>query len=313
MQDHDIFPERNETYEQYRLNLDPYRAAKAVAENVFGFDVNRISDGDTFIVDVPSKYENTEFRDHLVRWLNGYVEYRDACKNDDHDGEQESLSVYRERWPEPREEDGAMLQTDIAEQIGIDYAEQDPVFFPRINGDIYELPLVDGRKLCVDRVTENESQKPINDDSTDTPSATVDSLIVTSARHSVEQNEEYETLTDFVTDCIRSLLKEAIDDQAPPFVLDHRSGRTEGIELLNRDMSLISTICDESDSPYSDPGIFIETAIRKKLDLVPGETTTMTIDVPVEIATVLKNTEVAEFSDTIESALQQELDESPDS
>jgi hypothetical protein len=304
MQD-DIFAERNETYEQYRLHRDPYRAAKAVAENVLGFDVNP-SDGDT--VDVPPEFEDTEFQEHLTRWLHDYLEYEKDCNNNGSEGEPESLSAYRKQWPAPREEDGAMLEADIAKQIGIDYTEQVPIFFPRIDGDIYELPVPDGLKLATDSIKDDEKNSSTNG-SLDMSSVKTNILIVTAARHSVEQSDTYDTLTAFVTACTRDLLKEAIDDEEPPFDLDQCGEKTEFVELSDRDMSLVNTICEGNNSQYPTPEVFVETAIRKELDLRPGETTTKTIDLSTELAAAIEGTEMDEFRDTIESALREKLDE----
>jgi superfamily II DNA or RNA helicase len=204
-----VFPERNESYERYRLTLSPYRAAKAVATNHLDIEINIDETDEGYQVDLPKEYENTDYHTELERWLNEYRQWRDRCDNREGDGEPSSLPVYKEHWPEPREEDGAMLTAEAAATIGIDYAGSDPIFFPRIDDGVYELPLPTGEWLTVEGITEKAPDERTTE--SNSPQFTI-SIFALQAAQNASQNGDYDTLDEFVEDTVSDLLKNALDD-----------------------------------------------------------------------------------------------------
>lgn len=104
------FAERNDVYEQYRLRLDQYRAARGVAEHLLGssFEIER--NGSEYAVRLSPEYENTAFHDHCVRAFNRYHELKQAANNSNGDGEPGSLPQYREHWPAHRKKTASWWQ-----------------------------------------------------------------------------------------------------------------------------------------------------------------------------------------------------------
>lgn len=176
-EDDELFAERNDVYEQYRLSLDQYRAARGVAKHLLDSPFDIIRGDDEYVVRLSSKYEDTPFHEHSERAVNQYKQLKRKADNSNGDGEPGSLPEYREHWPAPPKEVGAMVTEEVAARIGTDYTHDDPLFFPRENGNIYELPLPDGRVLAVDEIYERTSENEEDGAETDVNGQTVTNTI----------------------------------------------------------------------------------------------------------------------------------------
>lgn len=280
----ELFEERNELYERYRLSIDPYRAAKAVAINYLNSDVSEDESGDEITVSIDPAYEGTDFHDELERWRQESREIGRRTWNDDGDGEPGSLPEYREHWPAPREEDGALLQPEVAEALGIDYNEQDPIFFPRIDGELYELPLPDGRRIAVDEIRDPSETGPTADPDT---TVELDAVLAAAVREHLDGSEDFQSMDELVRDATSELLKASVDGRSSPVAVPSRSVATVDVELPADQMRFVEAAC--TDSPYDSPDQFVETAVRERMDLHPEDTESLSFDLPADIVAAVES------------------------
>ena len=306
------FPERNEAYERYRLALGPYRAARAAAEHVFNLDVKTSpneQDGGWHLE--LSDCEDTKFYAEFERWLNEYRKWRERCSNQEGDGEPGSLPEYKEAWPEPRDSEGAMLTAEAAVEIGVDYTDEDPIFFPHTDDGTYALPLPDNHRLTVEGIVEPET---ITGGGTSNKSYKLNAFVLDAARRSIEDGHvDYDDVETFVTAAVNDLLKASIDGAAIPSInSDGVPLATIQLEVDEKTSRMMDVIVEDSDESFGTPAEFVEAALRAKLDLDPGETEIVSVTLRTEAIGALEELIAAEDSyDSIDGLvrelLQQEL------
>lgn len=282
-EDDALFEERNELYEQYRLSIDPYRAAKAVAHNYLNSDVAVDESGDEITVSLDSSYEGTEFHEEIERWRRKSREIGKKTWNNDSDGEPGSLPQYRQHWPAPREEDGALLQPEVAEAIGIGYNDQDPIFFPRTDGELYELPLPDGRTIAVDEIKDPEKPGPTVDPDT---TVELDAMLAIVVHDHVNSSDDVQSVAEFVQGATSELLKESVDGPTTSTGASMESVETMGVDLPEQQVRFVEAAC--MNGPYESTSHFVETAVRKQLDLHREDSDELLVDLPADLVAAVR-------------------------
>lgn len=309
--DERLFTERNDLYEQYRLYLDQYRAAKGVAEHLLEGDFDVIRQDSEHVIDPPPEYEDTSFHEQFERALNEYMTVKRRVNGEN--GEPGSLPIYRELWPSPRKEDGAMIQEEVAERIGTDYAQADPLFFPRENDEgLYELPLPDGRVLAVDGIRERE-----NDDTSggrdETNSAVVhlSTTLVAAAKLHIERENIDTAFSKQIELWSRELLIDVLQGDMPAFASDVEVGKeTVAVELSDDVLSFVRAGCESDNSPFQNPNMLVETAVWSALDLEPTKNESVTTNLPTELVYATQAHDIdleSVFEDALRAALRKHI------
>lgn len=287
-----LFPERNQAYERYRLSLGPYRAAKAIAKNLYDTTVDiDHHDGRHHVEFGDKDLSGTEFHNELERWLNSYRDWRDHCDNRAGDGEPGSLPQYKSEWPEPPSDKGVMLPREAVDEIGISYADADPIFFPYVDGDLYSLPLPDGRYLTVEGIVDDPAETGTDEDPTE--HYTVNSVLLMAAQ---SHGEDIKTV---VSDAVAKLLKKAVDDDSEftSSDVEPEKPRTElPVDLSDRHERLLHALADESSETNVDA--LLDMALRHELAI---EESTISIEVDGILADSIRSiTEETEY-DSVEA------------
>lgn len=272
-----LFPERNEAYERYRLTLGPYRAAKAVASHLYGSTVEpKESDGSFHVEFDDDTVAGTAFHDALEQWLNRYRGWRDHCDNRDGDGEPGSLPEYKTEWPEPPEDDGVMLPREVVNEIGVSYADADPIFFPYVDGEVYTLPLPDGRYLTIEGIVEDLEAIDETKTERSADEYTVDSLLLTAVRAQEPDVDE------FVSVAVADLLKEAIETDLSISAPERGQPRTQlDVNLPARHENLLNALANDTRDVETVDQL-IDVALRRRLDVEAS-------DRSVQLSAVLAN------------------------
>lgn len=292
------YPDRNELYERYRLALDRYRAAKGVAEHLLDLDYEYHRENGSYVVYLPQAYDGSEFHQHFERALDEYRSLKAQVNGED--GEPGSLPKYRAEWPAPPKADATMVDEDVAASIGTDYTEDDPLFFPREDGKLYELPLPDGRRLTVDGVVEP-------DDGPETESAAVVRVSTTLLRAAESHVDETGSLAEAVDRWTHELLLASLSDDLPSFAGSVEAGKeTAAVELSENVWSFVEAACDNEEGPFEEPPVLVETAIRAELGLEPGATATLTVDTSADLVAAVEATGV-DVDAVVAEALERQL------
>lgn len=298
-----LFTERNESYEQYRLSLDQYRAAKGVAEYLLDgtFDISRNDDG--YTITAPAAYDGTAFHEQYERLFTEYKAIKNQVNGDD--GEPGSLPLYRVQWPAPRKADGAMVDGDVAAKIGTDYAQDDPLFFPRENGELYELPLPDGRRLTVDGIVDPTEESATPDSSaSDAPVVGLSSTLVSVASTEIDHDDE---LSSKVEEWSRKLLIKVLEGNTPAFASAvEQNDETVSVALSDDVYSFVKAGCASDNSPFETPDSLVETAVRYELDLEPTAVESVTAELPKELVIAAQPLDI-DLDEVFEDALRTEL------
>lgn len=262
------FSDRNEAYERYRLSLGPYRAIKSVVTNKYGADVEVIEDDDQYSVTIDEpEVSGTKLHAELERWLNSYRGWRKHCDNRDGDGEIGSLPEYKSEWPEPPDDKGVMVASDAAAEIGIGYADSDPIFFPYSDGELYSIPLPDGQYFTVNGVVDDESvSEPTTaageSDGTEQTGYTVDQLLVYAAQST---DVDIETV---IERGVASLLKDAIDDTISDLSMDWSGPRTSvDVSLPDRHERLLNGLVEDDTIQATQVSHLLDAALLRELEL----------------------------------------------
>ncbi len=257
-----LFVDRNESYEQYRLSLGPYRAIKAIIRNRYGANIEIHSEGEQYRVTIEDdELEGTALHEELERWLNSYRSWRERCDNRDGNGEIGSLPQYKTEWPEPPAEKGAMLPREVVDEIGVSYADADPIFFPYVEGELYMVPLPDGRYLTVNGIVDEPiTTKPTETDQDQTRGRSINTMLYYAA---MAETDDFESM---VQDAVASLLKDAIDDDLR-FDTVPQSGRRTAVDvtLPDRHERLLDGLV-ESDLEEATINEFLDLAVYRQLD-----------------------------------------------
>lgn len=251
------FPTRNESYEQYRLALGPYRAAKAVAQNYLGSDIQVIETDDGYEVKLDEAFANTEFNNAITHWTTQYKKWREECDNRDGDGEPGSLPAYKEEWPEPRGSDGKLLTAEAAQKIGIDYKDQDPIFFPVKGDGIYELPLPENQALTIDGIVDDldDEQKQVKSNS----SFHVSVLALSTIRQ--ETNGDT-SLEHYAKEAVSELLENYLQDEpVPRRTFDSLPQESIALELPKKQLDVAELVVQNPDEPHQTVDEVIESAL----------------------------------------------------
>ncbi|EMA63739.1 DEAD/DEAH box helicase [Halorubrum lipolyticum] len=260
------FDERNQNYEQYRLALGPYRATKAVIRELHGSTVKTYKDeAGVWQADVGDEVAGTPVHETLVEWLRRYRSYREVCDNRDGDGEPGSLPEYKQVWPEPPRDRGVMLASDAAASLGIDYTQDDPIFFPRDEDGVYRIPLGDGRKLTTEGIVgpgePDEGPQGIS----------VSPVVLSAARDAVSEGR-YDDLSSLVEDATGTLLKRLVSEPVPP-VFSERAFETTGLsaELSERHLPIATAVVEDESDPFDTVDALVETALAHELAISGDE------------------------------------------
>jgi len=306
--DNQQFPKRNEKYEQYRLALGPYRAAKAVAKNHLESDYNERDDEK--LIELSKEFEGTKFHNELERWFKEYRSWRRRCDNRDGTGEPGSLPKYKEEWPEPRDNEGAMLTAKAAATLGIDYSRSDPIFFPKQDGVIYELPLPGEEKLTVDGIVTTD--KDTKEDSKPNNTYKISTLAVKVVQETISE-ERYESVDAYVQESVSQLLKSVLDDK--PTSKQNISSLPNdkiSVNLPQRHLKLFQLIVDDEDDPHKKPDEIIESAILQNSNFETTESREVTLKLDQEQNMLLayaKQNEDVKVEEYIQNLLQEKLEE----
>lgn len=293
------FPKRNEAYERYRLTLGPYRAAKATAINYCGIKIEEVETESGYEVKLPEEYAGTAFHDALEYWLNEYRKWRDRCDNRSGEGEPGSLPEYKEEWPEPRDEDGALLTAEAAAEIGVGYAKSDPIFFPREKDGSYELPLPGDEKLTIDGIVERMTRKEEEPESRETYA--ISAVAVATARHAVEEGE-YESLEVFVEDAVSDLLKRYLDNgSVPKRTLSSLPETQIAFELPDRHINVSKMIVDDKDELHRSVDNVVESAILWARGISVDDSKEIAVTVDGDLWTVLEYAKQQNEIDDVET------------
>lgn len=268
-----LFPDRNESYERYRLSLGPYRAIKTIITDLYDASVDIETEGDTYTISIDDEsLENTALHNELERWLNSYRSWRERCDNRDGSGEIGSLPQYKSEWPEPPANKGSMLPREVVDEIGVSYADADPIFFPYVDNELYTVPLPDGRYLTVEGLVDDlESQQSKDAETSSSQGYNVNKMLYYAA---------HATTNDFeamVQDAVASLLKDAIDDELTA-VETTQMGQRKAIDMTlpDRHEQLLEGLATD-DFEETTMGEFLDLALSRQLD-VEGTTTSIDID-----------------------------------
>ncbi len=296
-----LFPDRNESYEQYRLSLGPYRAIKAIVTNRYDASVDIEAEGDRNTVSVDDEsLQDTTLIDELERWLNSYRSWRERCDNRDGSGEIGSLPQYKSEWPEPQADKGAMLPREVVDEIGVSYAEADPIFFPYTDGDLYSVPLPDGQYLTVEGIVDDPTpQQSTGSETTVTQGYSINTMLYYAA-HAV--TDDFEAM---VQDAVGSLLKDAIDDELDAAETTQTGPRKPvSITLPDRHERLLEGLATD-DFEGSTIDEFLDLALSRELDF---EDTRSSINVDSLILNAISGA-VDGKDDSVESFVEEVLRE----
>ncbi|WP_411968697.1 DEAD/DEAH box helicase [Haloferax sp. YSSS75] len=300
-QNEGLFPTRDEKYEQYRLALDRYRAAKGVAEHLLGIDYEFHRENGSYVVYLPSEYSGSEFHEHLEEALDEYRRIKAIVNGED--GEKGSLPKYRAEWPAPPKSTAAMVDEGIAAAIGTDYSEDDPLFFAREDGELYELPLPDGRRLAVDRVYDPTET---TGDGGAPNVVRVSTTLVEVARGRLDADTK-SSIDQTIESWTRDLIVGSLSGELPAFAGDVEVGeQTTPVELSDDILSFVQASCENESSPFTEPDVLVETAIRSALDIEPGTTETVSTEVSADFAALARENDI-DLEAALASALEQEL------
>ena len=237
----ETFPQRNAAYERYRLSLGPYRVAKAVATQYYDMAIDiEERDGRYHVEFEDDELAGTEYHEDFERWLNSYRQWRERCDNRDGSGEPGSLPQYKGEWPEPPGDKGVMLPREVVDEIGISYADADPIFFPYVDGELYALPLPDGQYLTVDGITDSPDGPSEEQTGEEDAGYTIDAVLLAAAQ------ERDESLDETLSQAVTSFLKEAIEKDSIDSEASESNSRAEvDVELLDRHERLLQALAEE--------------------------------------------------------------------
>lgn len=265
------FDERNQNYEKYRLALGPYRATKAVISEFHGSTVKPYEDEDgVWQADVNDEISGTPIHETLVEWLRRYRSYREICDNREGDGEPGSLPEYKQVWPEPPRKKGVMLASDTAADLGIDYTQDDPIFFPRDEDGVYQLPLGNGQKLTTEGIVDPDESGDGSE------SISVSPVVLSAAQEAVSEGQ-YSDLSSLVETATGKLLKQLVSEPVAP-VFSERVFETTGlsVELPDRHLPIATAVVEDESDPFETIDALVETAIAHELAISQDE---MTIEI----------------------------------
>jgi superfamily II DNA or RNA helicase len=257
------FPDRNEAYERYRLSLGPYRALKAIVANHYEATVETEQEDDQYVVQIDDEQLcGTDLHRELERWLNSYKSWYHHCDNRNGDGEPGSLPQYKSEWPEPPEDKGVMVPREAVTQIGVSYAEADPIFFPYVDGELYSIPLPDGRVFTVNGIVEETVEGPTSETADEATGYTVDTLLFQVAHTADEDFEE------LLQDAVASLLKDAVDGKIGTLSTERTGPRTSAdVSLPDRNERLLQGLVDGEEFQVTQLDQLLDAALMRELDL----------------------------------------------
>lgn len=309
------FTDRNEAYERYRLSLGPYRAIKSIVTNKYGAQIEEHEEDGEYSVTIDEpEVSGTKLHDELERWLNSYRSWRAHCDNRDGDGEEGSLPEYKSEWPEPPDDKGVMVASDAAAEIGVRYADADPIFFPYSDGELYTIPLPDDQHFTVNGVVDAESTPEqttttTEGEGTEQSGYTVDQLLVYAAQST---DAELETV---IKNGVSSLLKDAIDGAVSDPSTDWTGPRTSvEISLPDRHERLLNGLVEDDSIEATQVSHLLDVALLRELELTDNRET-VEIDPVVLRAAGKVAAERGESTEhfveqTLRDAVQQEQQES---
>lgn len=272
-----LFDERNQNYEEYRLALGPYRATKAVIGEFYDSAVKTYQDENgVWQADVDDEIAGTPLHETLVEWLRRYRSYREICDNREGDGEPGSLPEYKQVWPEPSRKKGVMLASDAAASLGIDYTQDDPIFFPRDEDGVYQIPLGGGQKLTTEGIVDPDE----SDEGTENIS--VSPVVVSAAQEAVSEGR-YDDLSSLLEAATGNLLKQLVSEPVTP-VFSERSFETTGlsVELSERHLSIATAVVNDESDPFETIDALVETALAHEL-AISGDDITIEISLGGEL------------------------------
>jgi len=153
-----------------------------------------------------------------------------------------------------------MLPRETVDEIGISYADADPIFFPYVDGELYALPLPDDQYLTVDGITDSPDGPPEEPTGEEDAGYTIDAVLLAAARARDESLDE--TLSQAVT----GFLKEAIEKDSIASEASESNSRTEvDVELSDRHERLLQALAEE-ESAIDGVSDLLDIALRQELE-----------------------------------------------
>lgn len=296
-----LFPERNEAYERYRLSLGPYRAIKALISRRYEAEIDIREEDDSYTVSIDDeRLDGTRLHEEFERWLDSYRGWREHCDNRDGSGEPGSLPQYKSEWPEPPADKGVMVSREVVDEIGISYADEDPIFFPYVDGDLYSVPLPDGRYLTVDGIVDDPSARETRDsDQADLEGYTVDVLLFQAAR---AESTDFDTI---LRDGVTSLLKASIDGDIEDISTERAGPRTTvDVTLPDRHERLLGGLVEDDEFEAERIDQLLDIALARELDL---EETSESIELDSLLIRAIEGTVADERDRTVEEFVESVL------
>jgi hypothetical protein len=196
-----------------------------------------------------------------------------------------------------------MVASDAAAEIGIGYADSDPIFFPYSDGELYSIPLPDGQYFTVNGVVDDESvSEPTTaageSDGTEQTGYTVDQLLVYAAQST---DVDIETV---IERGVASLLKDAIDDTISDLSMDWSGPRTSvDVSLPDRHERLLNGLVEDDTIQATQVSHLLDAALLRELELA-DESESIEID-PIVLSAV--DTIATEKDESTEQFIEQTL------
>ncbi|WP_225333343.1 hypothetical protein [Halomicrobium urmianum] len=177
-----------------------------------------------------------------------------------------------------------MISREVVDEIGVSYADADPIFFPYVDGELYSLPLPDGRYLTATGIVDdlNTTDEDVDEDEVHSEEDTdgeMDDGESVSDEPIEQESDEYTVdamllaaaqtrdapLSELVSEGVSSVLKDAIENDLSVSTDDVDGPRRAlDAEISDRHERLLDAIVDDSDEIESvDP--LLDLALQREL------------------------------------------------
>jgi hypothetical protein len=194
-----------------------------------------------------------------------------------------------------------MLPREVVDEIGISYADADPIFFPYVDGELYALPLSGGQYLTVNGITDSPHSQ--SEESTDEGDIgyTVDTVLLAAV-----QDREV-ALEEILSTAVTGFLKDAIEKDSIAGEAGESGSRSAiDIELSARHERLLEALAEE-ESAVSGVSELLDIALRQELEAT-GDSVTISFDSVTAAAVRAQTDEGTSVEDHIKDILSDALE-----